>query len=77
MGDVNTQTEKESIIDLGKLVAAREAKGLTQADLAKVLGLPRQQVWQFERGIGLTLENVHRIARFYRRPIEHFIAKAK
>jgi transcriptional regulator with XRE-family HTH domain len=72
---MDSETIKEITIDPGKLVEARTAKGLTQSDVARELGFDRRQIWQFEKGTGLTLANFTKLALFYNRPIEFFINK--
>jgi DNA-binding XRE family transcriptional regulator len=72
---MDSETIKEITIDPGKLVEARTAKGLTQSDVARELGFDRRQIWQFEKGTGLTLANFTKLALFYNQPIEFFINK--
>jgi transcriptional regulator with XRE-family HTH domain len=60
-------------IDYKKLRQARNEKGLTQSEVAKVLGLDRRQVWQYENGVSLPLENFTKLAIFYGKPLEFFL----
>jgi transcriptional regulator with XRE-family HTH domain len=70
---MDSETIKEIEIDPGKLIEARTAKGLSQSDVARELGFDRRQIWQFEKGTGLTLANFTKLALFYNLPIEFFI----
>ena len=59
-----------------KLAELREARELTQEAVGEALGLlpnPRARIWNFEHGVGLTIENIANLARFYEKPIEFFI----
>lgn len=60
----------------GRLREARETLGLTQADVAGALGIPRTSVLAMEAGrrkvSGLELR---RLARVYRRPIEWLLGE--
>lgn len=60
-------------IDHGKLAEAREERGFTQAQVARLLGYDRRQIWQFEKGKGLTLENFTRLMMFYDKPFKYFL----
>lgn len=62
-------------IDYKKLADARKEKGLTQADVAKALGLDRRQIWQYENDKALPLENFTKLMMFYGKPIEFFISE--
>lgn len=73
LGNVNTETIKGLEIDHTKLVDARKEKGFTQAEVARNLGFDRRQVWQFERGTALTLENFTKLMLFYGKPIEFYL----
>lgn len=56
-----------------KIKELRESENLSQADFAEQIGEDRRKVWQYEKGIALTLENIAQIAKFYRKPIEFFL----
>jgi len=71
---MDIQTIKDVTIDYSKLVEARKTLGLSQADVGRELGFDRRQIWQFENGVGLTLANFTKLALFYKRPIEFFLA---
>ncbi len=74
---MDIQTIKEIEIDHTKLVEAREEKGLSQSEVARSLGFERNRIWQFERGVALTLENFTKLMYFYNKPIEYFLKKNK
>jgi len=52
-----------------ELRAAREAAGLTQSELAKQAGIPRNQVVRAEKGENITLDTLRKIAAFL--PLEN------
>lgn len=56
-----------------KLAALRDEKEMSQAAVGEALGFARAEIWNFERGIGLTLENIANLAKFYEKPIDFFI----
>ena len=60
-----------------KLIDLREGRNLSQTDVADALGYKRGQVWQFEQGVALTLENLAKLAMYYGKPIEFFITEAQ
>ena len=62
-------------IDYTQLEVARTEKGLTQSEVAKALGLDRRQVWQYENGVALPLENFTKLMMFYGKSIEFFLKK--
>jgi putative transcriptional regulator len=54
-----------------QLRQAREARGLTQADLAQALGVSRQTVISLEQGrYSPSLELALRLARYFAQPLE-------
>ena len=55
-----------------KLKAARLAAGLTQVEMAALIGLPQNKVSDYERGVFLnpSLETVHKFASFFGCAIE-------
>ncbi len=54
-----------------KLRASRDARGLTQADLAEALGVSRQTVISLEQGrYSPSLELALRLARYFGQPLE-------
>ena len=54
-----------------RLRELREERGLTQEELAKVLGVTRQTIIAIEKGrYDPSLRLAFRIARFFNRPIE-------
>ena len=52
-----------------ELRAAREAAGLTQSELARQAGIPRNQVVRAEKGENITLDTLRKIAAFL--PLEN------
>lgn len=70
---MNTLEIQNIEIDYKKLTEARLEKGLRKADVAKALGLDRRQVWQYENGVSLPLENFTKMMLFYGKPIEFFL----
>lgn len=58
-----------------KLARERESKQIAASDLAERLGYDRRQIWQFENGIALTLENISVLSKFYEKPIEFFLTE--
>jgi transcriptional regulator with XRE-family HTH domain len=52
-----------------ELRAAREAAGLTQSELAKQAGIPRNQVVRAEKGENITIDTLRKIAAFL--PLEN------
>jgi len=52
-----------------ELRAAREAAGLTQSELAKQAGIPRNQVVRAEKGENITLDTLRKIAVYL--PLEN------
>lgn len=67
-----TTTLETPKVDPRRLIAARKDKGLTQAQVARETGFDRRQIWQFEQGVSLTLENFTRLMLFYDKPFEYF-----
>ncbi len=63
-------------IDYTKLEYARKEKGLSQTDVAKALNLDRRQIWQYENGKALPLENFTKLMMFYGKSIEFFLKTA-
>ncbi len=54
-----------------QLRASRDARGLTQADLAEALGVSRQTVISLEQGrYSPSLELALRLARYFGQPLE-------
>ena len=70
---MDIDTIKDLSIDHTKLVEARHEKGYSQAEVARSLGFDRRQIWQFEQGTALTLENFTKLMFFYGKPIEFFL----
>ncbi len=64
---------KTLTIDHTKLVEARNERGLSQSEVARALGFDRRQIWQYENGVALPLENFTKLAMFYQKPIEFFV----
>lgn len=58
-----------------KLVELREVKKMSQTEVGNLIGFNRRQIWQFENGKSLTLENIVKLAAFYEKPLEFFIGK--
>jgi transcriptional regulator with XRE-family HTH domain len=76
--DERMKTEILDRKEIGKKLAQeRESQHLAQADLAEKLGFDRRQIWQFENGLALTLENIAALSKFYNKPIEHFLEGEK
>lgn len=69
--DNTTEIDRQKIgLTLNQL---RTKQQLSLADVGKEIGFKRGQIWQFEQGIGLTFENLAKLARFYDKPLEFFI----
>ncbi len=63
-------------IDYTKLECARKEKGLSQTDVARALNLDRRQIWQYENGKALPLENFTKLMMSYGKSIEFFLKTA-
>lgn len=74
---MDTQTIRGIKIDPAKLIEARKERGLSKAEVGRELGFDRRQIWQFEQGTALTLENFTKLMMFYRKPMEFFITVQK
>lgn len=72
---MDIQTIQNLKIDYKKLIEARKEKGLSQADVARVLDFDRRQIWQYENGVALPLENFTKMMLFYGKDINYFLAK--
>jgi len=72
---MDIQTIRNLEIDYKKLAVAREEKGLTQAQVAREVGLDRRIIWQYENGKALPLENFAKLMLFYGKTIEFFVGK--
>lgn len=64
-------------IDYTKLEELRKARGLSKAAVARAIGVDRRQVWQYEKGKSLPLENFTKMILFYGKPIEYFLKENK
>lgn len=73
---MDIQTIRNIEIDHTRLVAAREERGLSQADVARELGIDRRKIWQYENGVALPLQNFTKLAIFYGKEIEYFVKGA-
>lgn len=62
---------------LGRRIrAAREAKGLSQAEAAREAGIPGHSLWRYEDGrVAPDLENLARVARVLGVTIESLLAE--
>jgi transcriptional regulator with XRE-family HTH domain len=59
---------------LGRLVAAREKAGLTQAQVAAVLGIPQSRVSRMESGERrVDIIELVGFAKLYRKPLGWFV----
>ncbi|MGI8542060.1 MAG: helix-turn-helix domain-containing protein, partial [Aridibacter sp.] len=56
-----------------KLAKRRTDKGLTLKEIGEAIGENRGRVWQFEQGVGLTIENIAKLAKYYGETIDEFI----
>lgn len=65
-------SEEKDRAKLGLLLKeAREYRGFSQEDVAKVLGLPRPAISLIENGVrGLDVLELKKLAKFYKCPIE-------
>ena len=59
---------------LSRLIAAREARGMTQAQVAERLGIPQPRVSDIETGQRrIDPIELAEFARLYRRRLEYFV----
>ncbi|MFA7255983.1 MAG: helix-turn-helix transcriptional regulator [Kiritimatiellales bacterium] len=57
-----------------KIVAVRESQGLTQAELARKLGIYPQSLFKWEKGIGQpSAQNLLKLSKALRCPMERLI----
>lgn len=63
--------------DMSELVSERKNKGLTQADVAKILGVSRQTYCSYEKGKTPDIEHLKTLSVFFDRPIDALIGIKK
>lgn len=56
-----------------ELKKERENRGLSRNDLAKLLGVSRQTIWNWENRSIPKLINIYNLADIYQLPVEYFI----
>lgn len=70
MDDLNLDNLR---VDPAKLEQAREATGLKGSVVARKLGIQRQRLWSYEKGVSpIPSDLLLRIAALYQKPVEFF-----
>jgi DNA-binding XRE family transcriptional regulator len=59
-----------------RIAAARRERGLTRAELAKLVDVSRQAVYDWENGKDIKLSNLRKVAKATKKPLAFFVGAA-